>query len=151
MMNIHGVVDTLPRRAPIAAISMLVAMSFLGPNRSETTPLGILRSSWQRLGIATMRPICWLVRANSSFRTGNRVVRMFPAAWTSICVSTIRTRLPLMILPKADFSFVSMVITGVIQIRGHLSFYFSCLEPERGCSDARLSSTPERLLGKNRE
>jgi hypothetical protein len=102
MMNIQGVVEALPRTAPMAAINMLAAISFLGPNLSETIPLGTLRRNWQRLGIATMRPICWLVRANSSLRTGNRVVRMFPAAWTSMWVSTMMRRLPLRSLPSVD-------------------------------------------------
>jgi hypothetical protein len=43
-----------------------------------------------------------LVRANSSLRTGNRVVRMFPAAWTSMWVSTMMRRLPLRSLPSVD-------------------------------------------------
>ena len=151
MMNIQGVVETLPRRAPTAAISMLAAISFLGPYLSETIPLGMLRSNWQRLGIAMMSPICWLVSANSSLRTGKRVVRMFPAAWTSMWVSTMRMRLPLMILPKVDFSFVSMLITDVTQFIGHLSFYFSCIEPSRARSVVIFRLTSERLKGKTRE
>jgi len=57
-MHIQGPAETLPRRAPTAAINMLAAMSHLGPNLSETMPLGMLRRNWQRMGIATMSPIC---------------------------------------------------------------------------------------------
>ena len=111
MMNIQGVVETLPRRAPKAAITMLAAMSFLAPNLSEIIPLGMEKRNWRRLGIATMRPICWLVRLNSALRTGKRVVCMFPAAWTSIWVRTMMRRLELRSLPMFDFSFSPMLIT----------------------------------------
>lgn len=60
----------LPRKAPTAAIRMLSAISFFAPNLSEKSPAGIENITWQRAGIAAMRPICWLVRLNSSFNVG---------------------------------------------------------------------------------
>ncbi len=110
-MNMRGVAEMLPRTAPMAAISMLAAMSFLGPKRSETMPLGMLRRNWQRLGIAMMSPTCWLVRANSALRTGKRVVRMFPAAWTSMWVRAMMRRLELMSVLMVGFSFSPISIT----------------------------------------
>jgi hypothetical protein len=111
-MYIQGDTETLPKRAPTAAIKILAAMSFLGPNLSETIPLGTLKRNWQRLGIATIRPICWLVRLNSSLSTGKRVERMFPAAWTSICVRTMIKRLGLISLLMLDELFSTISITA---------------------------------------
>ena len=79
-MYINGFFDMLPRKAPTAAIIMLMAISFFAPNLSENSPDGTLKRNWQRDGMATMRPICWLVRLNSSLRIGKSVDRMFPAA-----------------------------------------------------------------------
>jgi hypothetical protein len=90
---------------------MLAAMSFLAPNLSEIIPLGMEKRNWRRLGIATMRPICWLVRLNSALRTGKRVERMVPAAWTSVWVTLMMRRLELMSRPKEDFWFSPMLIT----------------------------------------
>jgi hypothetical protein len=110
-MYIQGVVETLPSRAPTAAIRMLAAISFFGPNLSETIPLGTLRRNWQRLGMATMRPTCWLVRLNSALRTGKRVERMFPAAWTSMWVRTMMRRLELRSRPMLLETFFPIPIT----------------------------------------
>jgi hypothetical protein len=58
MMNIQGVVEILPRKAPTAAMTILAAISLFGPNLSETIPLGTLSKNCMRLGIATMSPTC---------------------------------------------------------------------------------------------
>ena len=116
----------LARNAPTAAVNMLVAMRFLGPNLSDTIPLGTLSRNWMRLGIATMRPTCWLVRANSSLRTGKRVVRMFPAAWTNMWVSTMMRRLPLIKLLQLFFSFSPISTTDETHYDVILLFTFSC-------------------------
>jgi hypothetical protein len=79
----------LPRKAPTAAMTMLRAMSFLAPNRSENTPAGMANRTVQRVGIAAIRPICWLVSINSSLRTGKSVERMLPAAWTRAWITTV--------------------------------------------------------------
>lgn len=83
----------LPRNAPAAAMTMLSAISFLGPNLSEKSPVGIENSSVQRVGMATMRPICWFVRLNSSLRIGKRGVHMFPATWIKTWTRTMMSRL----------------------------------------------------------
>ncbi len=92
-MYIQGFVDTLPRNAPVAAMTTLSAISFLGPNLSEKNPVGIENSRVQRVGMATIRPICWFVRLNSLFRSGKMVERMFPGAWIRMCVRTMMRRL----------------------------------------------------------
>ncbi len=92
-IHIQGFADTLPINAPAAAMTMLSAISFLGPNLSEKSPVGIENSSVQRVGMATMRPICWFVRLNSSLRMGKRGERMLPAAWIRTCVRTMMRRL----------------------------------------------------------
>lgn len=79
-MYIQGFIDILPRNAPTAAIMMLRAINLFGPNLSENSPVGTERRIWQRDGMATIRPICWFVRLNSSLRTGKSVERMLPAA-----------------------------------------------------------------------
>lgn len=94
-MYIQGSPDTLPRKAPTAAIIMLSASSLFAPNLSERKPVGTEKRNWQREGIATIRPICWLVRLNSSTRMGNSVDLMFPAAWTRPWVRTMMRRLAL--------------------------------------------------------
>ena len=80
MIYITGLIDILARNAPMVAKIILRAITFFAPNLSERKPIGIENKVWQRVGIAIIRPTCRLVSLNSSFRTGKRVVRMFPAA-----------------------------------------------------------------------
>ena len=110
-MNMRGVIEMLPRKAPAAAMMILAAMSFLAPNLSEIIPLGTENRNWRRLGMATMSPICWLVRLNSTLRRGKRVSRMFPAAWTRVWVRIMMRRLEFMSRPSPDFWFSPMLIT----------------------------------------
>jgi hypothetical protein len=65
-MYIHGFTETLARKAPAAPMATLNAISFLAPYLSERIPAGMEMRSWQKRGIAEMRPICWLVRLNSA-------------------------------------------------------------------------------------
>ena len=45
-----------------------------------------------RLGMLLISPICWLLRANSTFRIGYRVVCICWKAWVSVCVRVITMR-----------------------------------------------------------
>lgn len=124
-MYIQGLNDMLPRNAPTAAIKMLSVRSFFAPNLSEKNPVGTENRSWQREGMATMRPICWFVRANSSLRTGKRVDRMFPAAWTRACMRTMIRRLMLIRLVFSCAVSSSMLDhLDVFSMRPMLPFYF---------------------------
>ena len=78
-MYIVGFIDIPARIAPTAAISTLVAIILLAPNRSERYPVGKVKKICIREGIATMSPICWLERLNSSLRIGKIVERILPA------------------------------------------------------------------------
>ena len=108
-MYIQGLAEMLPRKAPTAAITMLTAISLLAPNLSDRSPVGTVKNICIRDGMATRRPTCWYDRLNSSFRIGKRVERMFPAACTKTCVSTMMRRLLLssLVLSFALFSPIS--------------------------------------------
>ena len=108
-MYIQGFTEMLPRKAPTAAITMLTAISLLAPNLSDRSPVGTVKNICMRDGMATRRPTCWYDRLNSSWRIGKRTERMFPAAWTSRCVTTMMMRLWLssFVLSFALFSPIS--------------------------------------------
>ena len=87
------------RRAPTAAMPILKAINFFAPSLSDRSPAGIVNKAWRREGIATMTPICWFVRVNSSLITGKMPAWMLPATWVRVWVMVMTSRLKLRMFP----------------------------------------------------